>query len=100
VKKLFASLLVGGLLSLALGCPPATTPSGGTGSARPPMGGSSPPRGIGMPTEHGAPTEKATEKAPEKATEKAPEKATEKAAPKATEKGATDKGATEKKPEK
>ena len=34
MKKLFALLLVGGLLSLTLGCPPATTPSVSTGPGK------------------------------------------------------------------
>jgi hypothetical protein len=97
VKKLFALLFSAGLLSLAVGCPPATSTSA-THSGSPRGAGSGtmgmPP---GMPTHPGGGTagERGTERATEKAGPGHTEKTTEKAGPGGAEK-ATEKKDTKK----
>jgi hypothetical protein len=93
VKKLFALLFVGGLLSLAVGCPPATT---GTTSH-----GTTPPKGFNVPTMPGGMGpggmtgmhpggEKATEKTGPGGTEKTTEKTGPAGTEKSTEKAGKD----------
>ncbi len=92
MKKLFALLFVGGLLTLAVGCPPASTPTHSGGSPLKPMTPTGP---MGMPGMsgsglHGGTSEKATEKAGPAGTEKTTEKAGPAGTEKTTEKSKKD----------
>jgi hypothetical protein len=87
VKKLFTLLFVVGLLSLAAGCPPATTSS--TTRATTPPRGTAGPMGTGHTGDMG--TERATERAGPGHTERATERAGPGGTEKATEKKGTQK---------